>query len=108
MADLTRRILVFYVIHPDEETASRIAGSLTAARLIACGNVFPVQSMYEWDGASVRDGEWVSILKTGIDREIEVENAIISQHPYEIPCIIRYEVRVNAAYADWVEASTGK
>lgn len=108
MADINRSILVFYVIHPDEETASRIAGSLTADRLIACANIFPVKSMYEWEGAPVRDSEWVSILKTGIGRENEVENAIVGQHPYTVPCIIRYEARVNAAYADWIEACTRK
>ncbi|MFM8372535.1 MAG: divalent-cation tolerance protein CutA [Bacteroidota bacterium] len=108
MADLSRPFLVFYITHPDEATASRIVSSLITDKLIACGNIFPVQSTYEWDGTPVRAGEWVSVLKTGLDREYDVENAIIGMHPYEVPCIVRYEVRANQSYADWIEACTSR
>lgn len=106
MADLNRAFLVFYITHPDEATAIRIVNTLLAGKLVACGNIFPVQSMYAWEGAPVREGEWVSVLKTGLAREFDVEKAIAEMHPYEVPCIVRYEVRANQSYADWIEACT--
>jgi periplasmic divalent cation tolerance protein len=106
MADLNRRFLLFYVTHPDEETASRIVSELVERKLAACGNIFPVQGVYEWNGAPVREGEWVSVLKTSINSELDVETAIIGLHPYDVPCIIRYEARANESYADWIEACT--
>lgn len=106
MADINRCFLVFYVTHPDEATARRIAEALIAEKLVACGNIFPVQSMYEWKNVPVHENEWVSVLKTGLSREQDVENAISRLHPYEVPCIVRYEVRANKSYVDWIEACT--
>lgn len=42
-----------------------------------------------------------------ISREQVVEEAVSRLHPYEVPCIERYEVRANKSYIDWIEASTG-
>ena len=63
MADINRCFLVFYVTHPDEATARRIAEALMAEKLVACSNIFPVQSIYEWNNAPVHESEWVSVLK---------------------------------------------
>ncbi|MBC7775339.1 MAG: divalent-cation tolerance protein CutA [Phycisphaerae bacterium] len=99
--------LVFYVTYPDEATARRISESLVARRLAACANVFPIQSVYWWEGTIQHEGEWVSILKTRVDLESDVENAIEALHPYEVPCIMRFEGWANEAYEKWIEESTG-
>ena len=98
--------LLFYVTHPDEATARRISESLVSQRLAACANVFPIQSAYWWDGAVQQEGEWVSILKTRTALESTLEKAIQEIHPYEVPCILRFEARANEAYEKWIEAST--
>ncbi|MDO8365700.1 MAG: divalent-cation tolerance protein CutA [Saprospiraceae bacterium] len=96
--------LVFYVTYPDEAAARRISESLVEQRLAACANIFPIQSVYWWEGAVQQEGEWVSILKTRLGLEDELEKAIETLHPYAAPCIMRFEARANAAYEAWIEA----
>ena len=98
--------LVFYTTYPDENTARSIATQLLNQRLIACANIFPIQSAYWWEGAVQQEGEWVAVLKTRLSLEQAVEAALLEIHPYETPCIMRFETRANAAYAQWIEEST--
>lgn len=98
--------LVFYVTHPDEACAKRISEALLQERLIACVNIHPMNSAYWWDGEISDAAEWVSILKTRLTLEQRVEAAIESLHPYQTPCIMRFEVRANAAYLAWIKEST--
>ena len=96
--------LVFYITYPDEATARSISENLVKQRLAACANVFPIQSVYWWEGAVQQEGEWVSILKTRLAMESALEKAIEELHPYETPCIMRFEARANEAYERWIEA----
>lgn len=97
--------LTFYITHPDEATAQRITDQLLEDRLIACANLFPVGSAYHWEGAVQHEKEWVSIVKTSLDREQELEAEIVRLHPYDTPCVMRFETRANAAYEAWIVAS---
>jgi periplasmic divalent cation tolerance protein len=94
--------LVLYVTYPDEASAKTVSNQLLDKRLIACVNIFPITSMYTWDGAVQNDHEWVSIVKTTLACGQLVENEILSVHPYKIPCIMRMEISANQAYEDWI------
>jgi len=98
--------LVFYITYPDEATAQRISENLVTQRLAACANVFPIQSVYWWEGSVQQEGEWISILKTRMGLESELEIVIKALHPYAVPCIMRLEARANAAYERWIEECT--
>ncbi len=98
--------LVFYIPCPDETTAKSISERMVAQRLAACANIIPIQSMYWWDGTIQQEGEWVSIMKTRLDLETALEQAILALHPYQTPCIMRFEARANEAYEQWIAAST--
>ncbi|MCS6928900.1 MAG: divalent-cation tolerance protein CutA [Saprospiraceae bacterium] len=100
--------LIFYVTHPDESVARQIAKQVVEKRLVACANVFPIQSIYWWDGEVQHEGEWVSILKTSLELEAEVEQALRALHPYQTPCFLRFEVRANEDYERWIHESTTK
>lgn len=98
----TMPFLVFYITCPDEPTAYSTAQHLLEHRLVACANIFPIASAYWWQGAIQREGEWVCIVKTGKGWEEKVEAAVQRIHPYEVPCIMRFEARANAAYEQWI------
>ncbi|MCW5923946.1 MAG: divalent-cation tolerance protein CutA [Saprospiraceae bacterium] len=98
--------LVFYITHPDEATARRVAAHLVQERLAACSNAFPITSVFWWQGAVQHEGEWVSIVKTRLDLEEKLEAEIRKMHPYEVPCIMRWEARANADYEAWIVAET--
>jgi periplasmic divalent cation tolerance protein len=98
--------LIFYVTHPDEAAAQQFGQRLLERRLVACANIFPIRSAYFWEGGLQNDAEWVSILKTRLDLEATVESAARELHPYQTPCLLRYEVRANADYERWIEENT--
>lgn len=97
--------LLFYLTHPDEATARRVTDHLLERRLVACANIFPVASAYWWQGAIQGEGEWVSVVKSPLALEAAVEAEVLKIHPYETPCITRFEVRANAAYEKWIADS---
>lgn len=97
--------ITFYITHPDEACARRITEHLLQERLIACANIFPVSSAYWWNGAIQNDSEWVSVVKTTVGLERELERAVEAIHPYDTPCIMRFETRANAAYEKWIQDS---
>ncbi len=98
--------LLFYVTYPDEATARRVSEHLVKERLAACANIFPITSAYWWQVAVQHESEWISVLKTRLDLEEELESEIQKIHPYETPCILRFEVRANEAYENWIAAET--
>ncbi|MEL6655968.1 MAG: divalent-cation tolerance protein CutA [Bacteroidota bacterium] len=97
--------LLFYITHPDRATAERISGELVTQKLVACANCFPIESAYWWEGAVAQEGEWVSLVKTTLAKENKVEEYVQKVHPYTTPCILRMEVRANAAYEQWIQDS---
>jgi periplasmic divalent cation tolerance protein len=94
--------LVFYITCPTEKSAHDLAQHLLERRLVACANVFPISSAYWWQGAIQQEGEWVCIAKTMKSGERQVEAAVLGIHPYEVPCVMRFEARANAAYEEWI------
>ncbi len=98
--------LLFYITFPDEKTARDISDHLVEQRLAACANIFPISSAYWWQGSVQQEGEWVSIVKTRIDLEQRLEAEVQQLHPYQVPCLMRFEVRANAAYEQWILEST--
>lgn len=98
--------LVFYVPCPDEATALRLSEQMVGQQLAACANIFPIKSLYVWQDELQKDQEWVCLLKTRPELENALEVAVTSLHPYELPCILRYEARANEAYETWIRERT--
>ncbi len=98
---------MLYFTAKDMTDAARIARHLLNRRLIACANIFPVRSLYRWKGKVEDATEAVAVCKT---RKALVRKAILAAkkvHPYEVPCIVSYEMGpALAAYAKWVDAET--
>jgi periplasmic divalent cation tolerance protein len=96
-----------YVTCPDRDSARRIARALLERRLVACANLFPVESMYSWEGALREEAEVAMLLKTRRDRVREVVRAVGELHPYENPCVVALEIAEGArAYLAWVDGET--
>jgi periplasmic divalent cation tolerance protein len=95
-------ITLIYCTFPGAETAEKIAKSLVEQRLIACFNLFPMQSGYLWENAYCTENETVALLKTHPEKQAQVEAALLAVHPYQTPCIIHWSVSANAAYEQWI------
>ncbi|MDD5093034.1 MAG: divalent-cation tolerance protein CutA [Dehalococcoidia bacterium] len=100
------KFIIIYITHKNREEASKITAHLLEKRLIACANIFPIQSSYRWQGKIENEDEVVSIVKTRRENWESVKSEVKRIHPYEVPCIIKIEVEANEDYAAWIGAET--
>jgi len=92
-----------YVTNPNEKEAKKIALHLLKKRLVACTNIFPIQSSYWEKGKIENTKEVVLILKTRKENFEKVKNEIKKIHPYSVPCIIKFGVEANKEYENWLK-----
>jgi periplasmic divalent cation tolerance protein len=95
---------------PDLAHAQAIARQMIDLRLAACVNILPaVQSVYRWQGAVEEASEVTLLIKTVRDRYTELESAIKSAHPYQVPEIVALPIAAGLpAYLDWIAQETKK
>ena len=85
------------------EDADRLAEALVGGRLAACAQIEPIESCYFWNGALQRTAELRVLFKTTAERYDAVEQAILAQHPYELPAVHAVAIdRIHAPYAAWI------
>lgn len=59
-----KKILLIYLPCKDSKEATAISEICLSKKVIACANIFPINSMYYWEGKVANDKEVVLILKT--------------------------------------------
>ncbi|MGJ8454343.1 divalent-cation tolerance protein CutA [Pseudothermotoga sp. U03pept] len=102
-------MIIVYSTFPSKEQALDVCRKLLEEKLIACFNVFPVNSGYWWQGKIAEDNEFSVILKTTKLKEKEVFQRIRELHPYFVPAIFSIEVReVDKDYKQWLEETMKK
>lgn len=97
-----------YVTVPDQEVALKISRLLLEERLIACANISDVMtSLYEWDGKICEDSERAMFLKTRKAISDKAINRIKELHPYDIPCIVQWDISDgHQPYLNWLGEQT--
>ena len=91
----------------DREAAEALAQMLVEARLAACVQIMPIESVYRWRDAIETAAEFLLFAKIRAADFTAVEAAIRARHDYDLPEIIAVPiVRGSAAYLDWLIAST--
>jgi periplasmic divalent cation tolerance protein len=88
--------------------AETIAKRLVEERLAACVQMFPIESVYRWEGAVQHAEEWMLFCKIKAADYAEVEATIRAEHSYSNPEIIEVGIEAGAqAYLSWIVSSTG-
>jgi periplasmic divalent cation tolerance protein len=84
--------------------AEQVARAVLEARLAACVQIIgPLTSLYWWQGEIEQAEEWLCLIKTRADVFADLERAIRSVHPYEVPEIIALPVAAGSAdYLTWL------
>ena len=100
--------LIVFTHVPDRAAAEKIARALVERKLAACVNILAeCTSIYRWQGKIETAGEVPLLIKTRADIYDEVEAAIKSLHPYELPEIVAVSVEHGSGeYLDWINAAT--
>ena len=93
---------------PDREIALKIARALIERKLAACVNILAeCTSVYRWRGKLETATEVPLLIKTRAAIYPELEAAIKSLHPYELPEIVAVPIeRGSPEYLEWVNAET--
>jgi len=96
-----------YVTAP-QSAASELAETLVEERLAACVNRLDCQSTYRWEGEVVTDDETILLIKTTDEGYDRLESRIEALHPYDVPCIERFdETELLACFGEWLADSVG-
>ena len=93
---------------PDRDIALKIARALIERKLAACVNILAeCTSIYRWQGKLETATEVPLLIKTRAAIYPELEAAIKSLHPYELPEIVAVPIeRGSPEYLEWVNAET--
>ncbi len=87
--------------------AELIATRLVEERLAACVQIFPIESIYRWEGAVQHANEWMLFCKIKSNDYANVEAAIRAAHPYSNPEIVEVRIENGAkVYLAWIASAT--
>jgi periplasmic divalent cation tolerance protein len=88
-----------------EAEATAIAQTLVQEKLAACVNLVPLRSIYIWQDQLQQEPEWQLIIKTTLDRFLDLQERILALHSYEIPEILAIPVQSgSSSYLAWMSA----
>ena len=96
------QITIFYIPVSTQSEATSLGRKAVENRLAACANIFPVQSIFPWEGSIQNEGENVLLLKTIPSLTFKLRDFFSEHHPYEVPCIMNWNVEVNEEYGKWI------
>jgi len=98
--------LNFYITFKNKEEAENIWNILLEEKLIACYNIFPIESGFFWEEKKEKGKEYAWFFKTSIKNKKVLGKRIEKLHSYKTPCIMRFKVKANKSYEDWIKNST--
>lgn len=100
-----QRLILIYITGPSIKEARRMAKALVGRKLVACANIWPINSIYRWKGTVVEDREFALLAKTTESKFNAVKKEVEKIHPYGIPCIIKIPASANKKYFGWLKSA---
>lgn len=97
-------MILIYLTAKNIKEAKKIGLSLVKKKLVACCNIFPIESIYRWQGKIVKDKEVVLIAKTLKKNFKKVEKEVKRIHSYKNPAILEIPIsKVSFEYLKWLK-----
>lgn len=91
----------------DEEWLAGFTRRLVEDRLVACGNIVPVRSIYAWESHVEDEPESLVVLHTRRALVERVLERVRSEHPYDVPQVLVLPVvDADARYRAWLTGWT--
>jgi len=108
MADPLRpgSIVLVFTTFETREGAQKAARQLVEKRLAACVHLSEVQCTFRWDGEVQEAPETRLMAKTSPDQQQACIDAILEDHPYELPALLVVPADATPEFAAWVDSST--
>ncbi len=96
-------IITIYVTFPSKKSARRISKSLLKDKLIACANIHEGSSMFYWNDKIQEEDETFVFFKSDNSKWKKLKKAIEKLHPYDTPCIAKFDITTNKNFGEWVQ-----
>lgn len=97
-------MIIVYTTIETFEQAEDITKILLAERLIACINMWPIHSMYSFNGKLVKTEEVGMYFKTTSTNQNILYKRLTEIHPYECPAIITLNVEhAHPPFTKWIQ-----
>lgn len=96
-----------YITAKDDIEARKISVALVTEKLVACTNIFPIQSVFRWQCKLEKTQEVAIIAKTRAELVDKVISRVKQLHSYKVPCIVVWPIeKGNPDYLNWIKEST--
>jgi periplasmic divalent cation tolerance protein len=107
---MTERLTSFGVVlvtTTSETEAENLAIALLNERLAACVSIYPIRSIYRWQGQIENEREWQLVIKTDLKLFEQLSAKIQELHSYAVPEIIALPIVAGSqTYLDWLASHT--
>ena len=101
-----KEIIMFsmvYITAGSVDEAKQIAQTLVEMKYAACVNIFPITSIYRWDGVH-EDDEIAMIVKTTYEQIEKIVKTVKEMHSYTVPCVLSFSIDGGSReYLDWID-----
>ena len=84
--------------------ADKIALAFLKKKLVACANIWPVDSYYWWQGKIATAKETMLVVKTLAKNVTKTKKVILALHSYKTPCLSIEKIDTNPACLSWVKS----
>jgi len=96
------KAISIYLTCKNNAEAKKISNALLKNKLVACANIFPVQSLYLWKKKLEQSGEVAIVFKTLKNNLSKIEKIISTLHSYSVPVISVEEIKLNKKAQEWL------
>lgn len=97
-------LVLVMVTFPNDDSAKSIIAKVLEQKLAACILRSKVNSSYIWDGQKNEEDEVLALFKTSQHKIERLEQYISTNHPYEIPAILKINASANQDYQNWIDS----
>ena len=99
--------IIIISTYPNKKSITKIANELVQNKIVACGNITKISSIYSWQGKIENASEYLVLFKTTQKNKKSLKEKIKATHPYEIPEIAEINITsINKSYLKWLVEST--
>lgn len=92
---------------PDAEWLAEFVRRLVEDRLCAAGHLFPMRTVYRWQGVLHDETETRAALHTRASLVPAIIERTDAEHPYEVPGVVAMHIQLGSpAYLSWILAET--
>ena len=96
-------LVLVMVTFPDNDSAKSMIEKVLEQKLAACILDMEVNSSYIWENQNQQEREVLVLFKTNQTNFEQLEQYISSNHPYDVPAILKIDASANQDYQKWID-----